>query len=197
MGNVGCSLAAAVHFSPAFCPIATAMGLQIRRKLSSLGPNFASTPQARQAPGDCRGALGAADSASSATGATGAEVALVACTACTRRLSAEGAAVALTEPSRVAVLIGAGRGAGWVAPGAVVAAVADAPGVGISAMPPPPQALNSIPRAVASAKPADLLAQLRFAVMGFKFPAKGVRPSVGARCGLSRGVSCCRSGLRP
>ena len=26
------------------------MGLQIRRKLSSLGPNFASTPQVRQAP---------------------------------------------------------------------------------------------------------------------------------------------------
>ena len=37
-------------FSPAFCPIATVIGLQIRRKLSFLGPNFASTPQARQAP---------------------------------------------------------------------------------------------------------------------------------------------------
>ena len=48
--NVGCNLAAAVHFSPAFCPIAKAMGLQIRQKLSSLGPNFASTPQIRQAP---------------------------------------------------------------------------------------------------------------------------------------------------
>ena len=52
LGNVGCSLAAAVHFSPASCPIATAMELQIRRKLSSLGPNFASTPQVRQAPSD-------------------------------------------------------------------------------------------------------------------------------------------------
>ena len=50
LGIVGCNLAAAVHFSPAFCPIATAMGLQTRQKLSSLGPNFASTPQARQAP---------------------------------------------------------------------------------------------------------------------------------------------------
>ena len=65
LGDVGCSLAAAVHFwlrrsprTPAFCPIATAVRLQIRRsrraakpKLSSLGPNFASTPQVRQAPG--------------------------------------------------------------------------------------------------------------------------------------------------
>ncbi len=31
--------------------MATAMGLQARQKLSSPGPNFASTPQARQAPG--------------------------------------------------------------------------------------------------------------------------------------------------
>ena len=30
LGIVGCNLAAAVHFSPAFCPIATAMGLQTR-----------------------------------------------------------------------------------------------------------------------------------------------------------------------
>ncbi len=50
LGIVGCNLAAAVHFSPAFCPIALAMGLQTRQKLSSLGPNFASTPRARQAP---------------------------------------------------------------------------------------------------------------------------------------------------
>ncbi len=50
LGSVGCNLAAAVHFSPAFCPMATAMGLQTRQKPSSPGPNFASTPQARQAP---------------------------------------------------------------------------------------------------------------------------------------------------
>ena len=54
LGIVGCNLAAAVHFSPAFCPIAMAMGLQTRQKLSSLGPNFASTPQARQAPSAAR-----------------------------------------------------------------------------------------------------------------------------------------------
>ena len=56
LGIVGCNLAAAVHFSPAFCPIATAMGLQTRQKMSSLGPNFASTPQARQAPNGAAGA---------------------------------------------------------------------------------------------------------------------------------------------
>ena len=50
LGSVGCNLAAAVHFSPRSCPIAMAMGLRTRQKLSSLGPNFASTPQVRQAP---------------------------------------------------------------------------------------------------------------------------------------------------
>ena len=50
LGSVGCKLTAAVHFSPASCPIASAMALQTRQKLSSLGPNFASTPQARQTP---------------------------------------------------------------------------------------------------------------------------------------------------
>src|SRR5262249_10468699 len=37
-------------FLPASCPIAQAMGLRIRQKLSSLGPIFASTPQVRQPP---------------------------------------------------------------------------------------------------------------------------------------------------
>ena len=46
----GCKATAAVHFSPAFCPIATAMGLQTRQKLSSLGPPFASPPSAAHAP---------------------------------------------------------------------------------------------------------------------------------------------------
>ena len=50
MGSVGCKLTAAVHFSPASWPIAMAMSRRIRQKLSSLGPIFASTPQARQAP---------------------------------------------------------------------------------------------------------------------------------------------------
>ncbi len=50
LGSVGCNVAAAVHFSPRSCPIAMAMGLRTRQRLSSLGPNFASTPQARQAP---------------------------------------------------------------------------------------------------------------------------------------------------
>jgi sigma54-dependent transcription regulator len=49
--NVGCKAAATVHFSPAFCPIATAMALQTRQKLSSPGPLFASTPSAAQTPG--------------------------------------------------------------------------------------------------------------------------------------------------
>src|SRR5262245_58281490 len=50
LGSVGCKLAAAVHFLPASCPIAQAMGLRIRQNLSSLGPIFASTPQVRQPP---------------------------------------------------------------------------------------------------------------------------------------------------
>ena len=50
LGSVGCNLTAAVHFSSASWPIAVAMSRRIRQKLSSLGPIFASTPQARQAP---------------------------------------------------------------------------------------------------------------------------------------------------
>ena len=44
LGSVGCKLTAAVHFSSASWPIAMAMSLRIRQKLSSLGPIFASTP---------------------------------------------------------------------------------------------------------------------------------------------------------
>ena len=33
--SVGCKATATVHFSPYSCPITTAMGLQIREKLSS------------------------------------------------------------------------------------------------------------------------------------------------------------------
>ena len=47
----GCKASATVHFSPAFCPIATAMLLQTRQKLSSPGSLFASTPSAAQTPG--------------------------------------------------------------------------------------------------------------------------------------------------
>ncbi|APW45818.1 hypothetical protein BLL52_2129 [Rhodoferax antarcticus ANT.BR] len=36
-------------FFTVFSPLSQAMGLQIRQKLSSLGPNFASMPKVRQA----------------------------------------------------------------------------------------------------------------------------------------------------
>ena len=54
---IGCNPTAAIHFLPSFWPIATAMSLQIRQKLSSLGSNLAtplfenaSMPKVRQSP---------------------------------------------------------------------------------------------------------------------------------------------------
>lgn len=47
--NVGCKATAAVYFLPAFCPVASTIGLQTGQQLPSLGPPFASTPPAAHA----------------------------------------------------------------------------------------------------------------------------------------------------
>ncbi len=49
-GIVGCNLRETGPFFPAFLPHSWAMGLRMRKKLSSVFANFASTPKVRQAP---------------------------------------------------------------------------------------------------------------------------------------------------
>lgn len=48
---VGGKVTAVVHFSPAFCPMATAKAFKIRQKLPSLEPLFPSALSAAQTPG--------------------------------------------------------------------------------------------------------------------------------------------------
>ncbi len=50
-GNVGCNLRQTGPFFPAFLPHSWAMGLRMRKKLSSVFANLASTPKVRQAAG--------------------------------------------------------------------------------------------------------------------------------------------------
>ena len=56
--NVGCKLTAAVYFLPISCQISRYSAAKSSKTIPSLGPIFAQTPSAAQAPSGCAAFLG-------------------------------------------------------------------------------------------------------------------------------------------